>query len=178
MHNNMRYLMGSSLLVLMVLFVAGCIEDATLTSADMNSDQYLAKNNVIHHVSMGGNDACAAFGLAPGCDANFSLVANMKADGSVSGQYQDTFNGGGAGIHVDIDCMNIDGNTAVVGGVITKGTDIIGLRALTALVDNGTNSHDVQDQISFSFFTVNDCGSLTVADFPLLNLDKGQVKIK
>lgn len=44
----------------------------------------LARGPVVHHVNAGGPDACIFFGFAhPGCDANFSLVANAYADGSV-----------------------------------------------------------------------------------------------
>ena len=34
-----------------------------------------ADAQVIHRVHVGGPDICAALGLPPGCDANFSLVA-------------------------------------------------------------------------------------------------------
>jgi len=148
----------------------------------------LNKGPVIHHVSLGGADACEAFGLPPGCDGNFSLVANMKADGSVTGQWQDTFAGGGEGIHVAIDCMNInvDENWAIVGGIITHGTsggeDVSGQYAITVVVDNGTSSNDPPDQISFSFFDpAFDCQlvqGLTIAAFPLFDLTTGQVKVR
>ena len=124
-----------------------------------------------------------ALGLPTGCDANFSLVANMKADGSVSGQWQDTFPGGGEGIHVAVDCMNIVGNGAVIGGVITHGTvggnDVSGLRVLCAVMDNGTSANDPPDQLSFSFINDNtDCTTLTPGDFPLFALTHGQVKVR
>jgi hypothetical protein len=191
--NVMKYLSFTSMLFLLGMFVSGCNQDESPTSAltdssNENLTNSLSKNNVIHHVSLGSNDACAAFGLPPGCDGNFSLVANMKADGSVSGQWQDTFAGGGEGIHVAIDCMVIVGNGAVVGGVITKGTsggvDVSGQRAFTAVVDNGTSKNDPADQISFSyfpasaFFGTDDCSNLTPDDFDLLDLTIGQVKVK
>lgn len=143
----------------------------------------LSKNNVIHRVSVGGADACEALGLPTGCDANFSLVAIMKADGSISGQWQDTFAGGGAGIHVAIDCMHIIDNGAVIGGEITHGTlggvDVSGLRALTAVVDNGTSAKDPPDQISFSLIDNGAvCTDLIPDDFPLLELTHGQVKVR
>ena len=39
----------------------------------------VADAQVIHHASLGGADVCEAFGLPPGCDANFSLAANLHA---------------------------------------------------------------------------------------------------
>lgn len=156
--------------------------------ADKDLGGSLYKGGVIHHVSLGGADACEAFGLPPGCDGNFSLVANMQADGSVTGQWQDTFAGGGEGIHVAIDCMNInvDENWAIVGGVITHGTafgvDVSGQYAITVVVDNGTSSNDPPDQISYSFFDpAFDCQlvqNLTTANFPLFDLTTGQVKVR
>jgi len=175
----------------MVIFATGCNEDAAPTDSNNNNQSsVLSKGRVLHHVSVGGADACAAFNLPPGCDGNWSLVANMKDDGSVTGQWQDTFAGGGEGIHVAIDCMNInvDENWAIVGGVITHGTaggeDVSGQYAITAVRDNGTSANDPDDQISFSyfpamaFFGTEDCSELTLDDFTLLNLTTGQVKVK
>jgi hypothetical protein len=103
-------------------------------------------------------------------------------------RWQDTFAGGGEGIHVAIDCMNInvDENWAIVGGIITHGTadgiDVSGQYAMTVVVDNGTSSNDPPDQMSFSYFSPNyDCQlvqSLTKDDFILLDLTTGQVKVK
>ncbi len=184
------YLFVTGALLLLFMFV-GCSEEAVPTAAE-NPTETLSKSQVVHHASMGGADLCEFLGLPTGCDANFSLVANEKADGTVSGQWQDTFAGGGEGIHVDIDCMNIvDGNFAIIGGVITHGTaggvDVSGQRAVTAVVDNGTSKNDPPDQLSFSFIGAvatnllgsTDCNELTPADFQgfLNNLTNGQVKV-
>ncbi len=187
----MKYLSVSSVLLLLVMFVTSCVEEKAPTSAtvDSSNDNLMAfsKGGVVHHVSVGGADVCEAFGLPPGCDANFSLEANMYDDGSVLGQWQDTFSGGGAGIHVAVDCINIVGNGAVIGGVITHGTrvngeDVTGLRALTAVVNNGTSANDPPDQISLSFIDLPfDCDDVTPADFAalgfLFDITNGQVKV-
>lgn len=183
----MKHCCTTPLMLLLLVFVVGCTDEsaptAALNDAGVESlDEGLSKNGVVHHASMGGADVCEALGLPTGCDANFSLVANMKADGSVKGQWQDTFAGGGEGIHVKIDCLNVVGNGAVIGGVITNGTlggvDVSGQRALTAVVDNGTSKNDPPDQLSFSFFPVNlDCNALVPGNFPLFNLTNGQVKV-
>lgn len=51
---------------------------------------------------------------------------------------------------------------------------------MTAVVDNGTSSKDPLDQISYSFLyrTPRDCNNYTAEDFPLEDLEIGQVKIK
>lgn len=183
----------SAICSLFLLFMfAGCSEESVPTAAE-NSTETLSKGRVVHHASMGGADFCEAVGLPTGCDANFSITANEMADGTVSGQWQDTFSGGGQGIHVDVDCMNIvNGNFAIIGGVVTQGFvtglgDVSGQRAVTAIVDNGTSVNDPADQLSFSFIGAvatnllgsTDCNELTPADFQgfLNNLTHGQVKV-
>ncbi len=139
---------------------------------------------VVHRVTVGGPDLCDALGLKPGCDANFSLVALQMADGSVKGQYHDQFtpsalSPGGNGIHVAIDCLNVDGNQAWVTGVITQSRipGLVGLAALTSVVDNGRSANDPPDQISFSFIGADlDCN--TTPDLPLFPVPKGQVVVK
>ncbi len=156
-----------------IIAALGLVAGVTIASA----------GGVAHHVSLGGADICEAMGLPTGCDANFSLVAVEKADGSVRGQWQDTFAGGLEGIHVAVDCVNVVGNGAVIGGVITHGfaggVDVSGQRALTAVFDNGTSANDPPDQISFSFFPTGglSCNVLVPANFPLFNLGRGQVKV-
>lgn len=182
--NIMRWLSVTSVILLLLMAVTGCNEDTAPT--EDSSPGALLK--VVHHVSLGGADICEALGLPTGCDANFSLVANMKANGSVTGQWQDTFVGGGEGIHVAIDCMKIIGNGAIVGGVITHGTaggvDVSGQYAITAVVDNGISANDPPDQLSFSyfpainFFGTEDCSELTLDDFTLIDLIHGQVKVR
>ncbi len=170
-------------------FAVGCEQpDPTTPSPDgLGLAPQANTGPVIHHASLGGADICEALGQPTGCDANFSLVANSYADGSVKGQWQDSF-GGGSGIHVAVDCLNVIGNGAVVGGVITHGfgtcfggpcQDFEGERALTAVVDNGTSANDPADQLSFSFFPVGDltCDLFVPGDFPLFDLAHGQVKV-
>lgn len=71
-----------------------------------------ARGPVVHRVHVGGPDLCVGFGLKPGCDANFSLAAIQRADGSVSGQLTDQFGGGVGGYHAVIDCLSVSGNDA------------------------------------------------------------------
>ncbi len=170
------------------LFVVGCGEPvATTPAADDLAVSPLFRghgnpNPVVHHVSLGGPDICEAIGLSNGCDANFSLAANQKADGSVKGQWEDSF-GVNGGIHVVVDCLAVQGNQAVVGGVITHATGLAagaeGLRALTSVVDNGTSANDPADQLSFSFFFpgIPDC-TIDPTVFPLFNLTHGQVMVR
>ncbi|SRR6266550_8974556 len=141
-----------------------------------------AKGPVIHHVSAGGPDACEAINgppSHPGCNGNFSLVANVYADGSVSGQYTDQFGHGDGGFHAVVDCVYIVGNIAWVSGVIKEGnlgtTDLAGVPVLTAVQDNGKSANDPPDRISYSFFTTTRCTSHV--SLPLFDAPEGQVTV-
>jgi len=124
-------LMALTFMLVLVLMLA-----ATASAA--------GKGPVVHRVSVGGPDACAADGLQPGCDANWSLVVIEYADGSVSGQFIDRW-----GIHATIDCLSVDKNNAWVSGVITQGYRA-GQPVSARVRDNGTSANDPPDEISFS----------------------------
>lgn len=166
------------------LFVVGCGEPVATTPAADDlavSPLFNAAGPIVHRASLGGADVCEALGLPTGCDANFSLVAIEKADGSVSGQWEDSF-GVNSGIHVAVDCLAVHGSQAVVGGVVTHsfGAGIEGFRALTSVVDNGTSANDAADQLSFSFAgpaPFFDC-TIDPTLFPLFDLAHGQVMVQ
>ena len=135
-----------------------------------------AKNNVINSVHVSGPDICNFFGLPPGCNANFSLVALAFADGSVKGKYTDRF-GGGIGFTADINCLFVVGNNAWVSGIITSPGAFVGLPVATRVRDNGTSKNDPPDEISFSF--VGDATPCTnMVNYPLIPLLQGQVKVR
>jgi len=141
-----------------------------------------ANGPVVHHVTAGGPDACIALGFEhPGCDANFSLVANQYAGGDVSGQYSDRF-ANGNGFHAVVDCLAVTGNDAWISGVITHGRiddiDLAGLEVLTRVRDNGTSQNDPADQISFSFIDTELPDCTEQPDLPLLDTPQGQVRVR
>jgi hypothetical protein len=145
-----------------------------------------ATSPIVHRVSVGSPDACAAFGFPhPGCDANFSLTAKQYADGSSSGQYTDRASqaNGGGGFHAVIDCVSVVGNDAWVSGVITEGTsatgtDLTGLPVATRVRDNGTSAKDVPDQISVSSVGHRAHSCTEQFDYPLFDAPQGQVKVR
>ena len=153
------------LLTLSMLFLFGCSIDEIQTNDQLSTDNSKIdlqskgeSNGIIHRVSMGGNDICEAWlGLKPGCDSNYSLIAIEKADGTIMGQWQDKWAGAGNGLHVEIDCMVVEGNSAIVGGYATKGSyngfDLTGWYFVTKVVDNGTSQHDPPDQACFTIDT-------------------------
>lgn len=140
-----------------------------------------AKSPIVHRVSVGGPDACVAFGSDhPGCNANFSLVAIKYADGSVKGQYTDQFGHGNGGFHATVDCLSVVGNNAWIGGVIKSGTypgvpNAVGRRVVTRVQDNGNSAKDPPDKISYSFLSNVSCTTNFAA--ALLDVPWGQVKV-
>lgn len=133
-------------------------------------------DSVIHKVSVGSSDILPP----PGTDANFSLSAIEHGDGTITGQWQDTFFGRGTpalALHVQVDCLVVVGNEAWVSGVITRPALFAGLSAVTRVSDNGTSANDPPDQVSFTFidtgFTCTD-----QPDLPLFDLINGQVTVQ
>lgn len=142
-------------------------------------------NGVIHRATAGGGDICEATGRPTGCNANYSLVATMKADGSVRGQAQDVFEpGSGEGYHSSIDCLQVVGNVAIMSGTITRGStagvDVSGQYLITAVEDNGTSSQDPPDRISYSYrsLTPFDCQAYPPEAFAWFPLAHGQVTVR
>lgn len=140
-----------------------------------------AHAQVVHRAHVGGPDVCeGAFGLEPGCNANFSLNALEFADGSVGGNYTDRF-GDGDGFHAKIDCLSIDGNDAWVSGVITHGTlggaDLAGQPVITRVRDNGTSANDPADELSFSFIG-DGTPCYDQPDLALFSAPQGQVVVE
>lgn len=144
-----------------------------------------AAGPIVHRVSVGGPDACIAFGFShPGCDGNFSLVAIQDADGNVTGQYNDRF-ANGDGFHAVVDCVSVsdDGTEAWISGTITQGTwdgdDLAGMPVSTRVKDNGTSANSAPDQISYSIIGEGFASSCEDrADVDLFDTPQGQVKVQ
>lgn len=163
--------------------LAGISSALTIVLALVLATTASAGGRVAHRVSAGGPDACVAFGFEhPGCDANFSLVGIVYADGSMSGQYTDRF-ANGNGFHAVIDCVSVVGNEAWVSGVITSGTfdgfDLTGLFVAARVQDNGTSANDPADKISFSIITFDPEPPCTDhVPYDLFDAPEGQVVVR
>ena len=133
-------------------------------------------NSVIHRVSVGSADIAPP----PGTDANFSLSAIEFDDGTVTGQWQDTFFGRGTpavAVHVKVDCLVVVGNEAWVSGVVRRPGFLAGLPAITRIRDNGTSANDPPDQVSFTFIDIG-VTCTDQPDLPLFDLINGQVTVQ
>src|ERR687891_2735232 len=82
---------------------------------------------------------------------SFSFSARKSADGSVKGQLQLNSRGFEVFVHIAIDCLRIEGNTAHMSGLITHTSDpdqaFIGELNRVVVRDNG-EGHGVIDQVS------------------------------
>jgi hypothetical protein len=96
----------------------------------------------MHRVTVGGPDICLLLDLRPGCDGNLSLVVLQRADGSLSGQGEDA-----TGDHLTIDCLEVEGPRAWIGGT---GDD--GARWILRVVDAGQTANDSPDSASRRLF--------------------------
>jgi hypothetical protein len=156
---------------LVVLFVVALVVGALLSVTPA-----AFADGVTHKVSVGSADILPP----PGSDANFSLSAVQHADGTVTGQWEDTVFGRSVpavAIHVEIDCLAVVGNDAWVSGVITSPDSLAGLTAITRIRDNGTSANDPADQISFTFINIG-ATCTDQPNLPLSDLINGQVTVR
>ena len=187
--------------LLILVFTIGCskeeaqdtIQEASLKVSTQSKNSSHGK--VIHRVIIGSKDNCEQLNLPRGCKGNLSLVANVYADKSVDGQWQDTFSNATESIHVNIDCVDIEFTpagpvtfaTAIIGGYITKGKidgeDVSGQYAfvramdLDYLFEDDRPNHE--DVVSLSYnVEYQDCETVNPDIFErILRFSKGQVKI-
>jgi hypothetical protein len=131
---------------------------------------------VVNRVSVGGHDV----DIAGHTDANFSLVAILRADGSASGQWSDQFGQQNGGIHVAVNCVSVAGNQAWISGIITSGAaggvDFSGLPVITRVADIGKSANDAPDLLSFSFIGVA-APCTARPNLPLVAMTDGQVTV-
>jgi len=177
--------MKTAWLAVPVALAVACNEPTTpfATRSDQSSlGSILASaqssNAVIHRVSVGGSDQDVTLNT----DANFSLIASQKADGSVQGEWSDQFGQGQGGVHVDVNCLVVQGNQAWIGGIIRSGStgqggvDLSGLAALTRVADLGKSANDAPDVISFTFIGLA-VQCTAQPNLPLFAMTGGQVTV-
>ena len=171
---------ASLFLVSLGVLSVGCgAQDATAPAADNQqvTPQFASASRVVNRASVGSHDF-----VPPGVDANFSLIALLRADGTATGQYNDQFGHGNGGVHVVVDCLQVFGNRAWIGGIAKGDENFEGQRVITEVEDNGTSANEPPDQISFSvvnpaqFGLSEDCR--TMPPLPLFPLTSGEVKVQ
>lgn len=149
------------------LSVAGWILFACFLSSTAG-----AQNNVCTSVHLGGADVnWDTESAPPNNDANLSLGAIEKCNGTVRGQLQDTWAGLG-GVHGTVSCIVVDGNNAWASGIITHAPveGIEGLGFYIQLQDNGQNhGEDPPDMASFIY--LGDPGDFEFLCYEMIPVD-------
>lgn len=82
----------------------------------------------------------------------FSFTAEKRADGTVTGEFEIRYEPFGAVIHGETECLRVNGNTAVMTGMVTFSTlpDVEpGFLGTTTVVDNGEGAGAPSDLISW-----------------------------
>ena len=113
---------------------------------------------------------------------HFSFHAKTMPNGDVKGSGVLTYNAGVQNIKFDIDCFSIDGNTAILTGIITShrmNPEREGWFYWVKVVDNGEGSGDMADQLTLLYQgggLDGDC-SLDYGN-PLYDIEGGNIQVK
>ncbi len=136
----------------------------------------------------GVTDQATGSGVRTGSIRHLQFSAIAKADGSVSGQYNLTFEGSGnLRLHAEVTCLRVVGNQAWIGGVNKSSTNpaIVGREGGFIVEDNGEGSGAAPDRVSLMFTNLGPGGAAEVCDgfrdgalLPTLrDIDKGNVQV-
>jgi hypothetical protein len=84
----------------------------------------------------------------------FAFEATKASDGSVTGEAQIDNRSVPGRLHIQIDCLNVIGNIAVISGTITSSTEAgvpAGASSIFGVQDNGEGAGSAPDQITQQF---------------------------
>ena len=115
--------------------------------------------------------------------ANFAFHARMKKDGSVSGSFEGHIPGQDIFVHGNIICLIVEGNTAIMSGVITQVSENPygveeGDYNWFKVVDNGEGSNADEDLFSDWYWTMDENLDCTDNDVPLFEIVNGNIQVK
>ncbi len=137
------------------------------------------------NASSAGNPRATGVGttVEGGEKSTFVFNAIRHKNGTVNGHLVYHFRGGNISIKMDIDCLTIVGNNAIMSGVVTQvngdsvpGFIFVGQRGEFQVEDNGEGGDDPPDLISDLFlFPGANCGLTTGA--PYLPID-GNIQVQ
>jgi hypothetical protein len=140
-----------------------------------------ASNPIVNSATGSGHDV-----RPDGTFRSFSFSARKYANGSVNGELQLNSRAFDVFVHINIDCLRVEGNTAFMSGRITFSSNfaegVPGELNRVIVVDNG-EGHGVIDQISrIPANPNNDPTTCLDADqddlFPLRDVDRGNVQVR
>jgi hypothetical protein len=110
-----------------------------------------------------------------------SFTAVQHADGSVTGSAEIHDITAGVKAHVDVNCLNVVGNTATISGIVTSSSDptIEGFQAIWQVVDNGQGGNAPPDLMSIAnLYAVGTGVDCTVpAEYDLAPVTGGNIQV-
>jgi hypothetical protein len=115
---------------------------------------------------------------------NFAFSAITAPDGTVQGQAQLNNRQQSAIDHLDIDCMRVVGNTAVISGVVTSSNSgQAGNTGVFAVQDLGEGKNAQPDRLSLVYFYAPQyagtlCTFFSFADFPTSPIQGGNIQVR
>ena len=113
---------------------------------------------------------------------HFTFHAREKSNGTVQGSGVLTYIGGVRKLSFDIDCLNINGNVAIMSGVITRDNQFPaneGVLCWFKVVDNGEGAGADPDEISL-FFSGTDPAVFTCINYQqiIYPIEGGNIQVK
>ena len=111
-----------------------------------------------------------------------TFSAIRQTDGTVTGTATVHDVSAGVTAKIDVNCLNVVGNTATISGVVTSSNEptLVGFEGIFQVVDNGEGGNAPPDFMSLAnFYAVGtgvDC--LVPAEYDLVPLQSGNVQVR
>lgn len=116
-----------------------------------------------------------------GENRTFAFTARQFDDGTVKGQAQIQARQLDSKLHIDIDCLRVQGNTAVLSGTVVRSDNPLfeGQTAIFTVQDNGERANDPPDLISLAFiFPPSSLTCKTSIPAPNLVVERGNIQVR
>lgn len=170
--------------VVLLLFTGCSPEDTQATSDDQN---LVVTNNQTraNGPSVNGHGTLTFDGIPIAGEGfrQFTFHAKVKNNGSTQGSGVLTYTGGVRNLSFDIDCLSVDGNHAIMSGVITRDNQFPeneGVLCWFEVFDNGEGNNADSDQMSLFFSgldpVVYDCANDFVVD--IYDIEGGNIQVR
>lgn len=135
------------------------------------------------NLSQSGNDGPSASGqgtlLLQGAYQTFAFHARQHKDGSVTGSFEGTWWWlGKTRFHGTLDCLRIEGNEAIMSGVVTKWNlqRDVSFPFWARVIDNGEGSGNPTDQMTDVGASSVDCNSDMTRQ--LYTIERGDIQVR
>jgi len=143
--------MRASPLCIIVLTLVSCDHSDPLASS---SDRVARATSVSAASALTASATGAGNTLVVGELRTFSFTAQRNQDGTSRGTAQVNNRMVKEMFQLDLDCLQVAGNIAIMSGIITRHTDTtaIGLTGVFGVIDNGAGAGDPRDEVTQVFF--------------------------